>query len=352
MEYEQKPKTVAGDKLKSFCCRCLYAIGISEEDARIISEVMIESNLRGIDSQGIIRLLTYVKRTKAGAMNPRPNLKIIRESPTIAVLDGDGGFGQLVSTKAMRIAMDKAKVMDVGIVGVLHSSHFGAASSYSTLCLPHDMIGFATTNASPTMAAWGGASHAVGNNPISYAIPTGTEIPIVLDMAQSVVGLGKLRVVAKKGEKIPLGWAINSRGEPTNDPNEGLHGGFLLPIGGYKGYGLAVVMDILSGVLTGSPFGKDLPKKEIMIQENCGHFFQAIKIEAFMPIREFKKRIDSLIRQIKASEKSIGTKEIVLPGEIEYRTKKEREKKGVPIFPQLYVDLVKAGEELEVKLDF
>jgi LDH2 family malate/lactate/ureidoglycolate dehydrogenase len=352
MKLNKKDRNVDEKTLRSFCSDCLEALGATREDAKTISTVMIEADMRGIESQGIIRLPTYVNRVKAGALNPKPNIRIIKKSSTTALLDGDAGFGHVLGVKAMKMAIDKAKDMGIGIVAVRNGSHLGAMAFYSMLALPHDMIGFATTNGAAVMPAWGGASRAIGNNPVCYAIPTDYEFPIVLDMAQSVVGLGKLRVAAKKGEKIPINWATDAQGNPTDDPNEGLKGGALLPIGGPKGYGLSVVMDVLCGVLTGSLFGKDCAHKEDLRPEGCGHFFEAINIESFMPAKEFKERVNSLIKQLKGSEKASNVKEILLPGEIEGRMKKERERAGIPIPWQIYIDLVKVAEEFSMEIPF
>ncbi len=352
MVFEKKERIVTGHILRSFCRNCLKALGVSSEDAQIISNGMIGSDMRGIGSQGIIRLSTYAKRVKTRAVNPRPNIRILKESETITLLDGDSGFGQLLGTKAMTMAIDKAQKMGVGIVALRNGSHLGALAFYSMLAADRDMIGLAITNGAPVMNAWGGASRAIGNNPLSFAIPTMGESPIVLDMAQSVVGLGKVRVAAKKNEKIPRDWGTNAKGESTDDPNEVLQGGSLLPIGGPKGYGLSVVMDILCGVLTGALFGKDCAHKEDPRPEGCGHFFQAINVASFMPVQEFKKRVESLTAQLKGSEKATGIEEIYLPGEIENRTSKEREKTGIPVPWQVYEDLLELAQEFHLQIPF
>lgn len=352
MGFEKKERIVTGDILRSFCRDCLKALGISLDDALIISNGMIGADMRGIGSQGIIRLSTYAKRVKAGAMNPNPNIKILKESETITLLDGDSGFGQLLGTRAMKMAIDKAEKMGVGIVAVRNGSHLGALALYSMLAAARDMIGLTTTNGAPVMNAWGGASRAIGNNPLCFAIPTAGEFPIVLDMAQSVVGLGKVRVAAKKGEKIPKDWGTTAKGEATDDPNEVLKGGSLLPIGGPKGYGLSVIMDVLCGILTGALFGKDCAHKEDLRPEGCGHFFQAINVASFIPVDKFKERVESLILQLRGSEKATGVEEIYLPGEIEYKTSREREETGIPVPWQVYEDLVELAQEFHLQIPF
>jgi LDH2 family malate/lactate/ureidoglycolate dehydrogenase len=237
---------VPAGALLEACGRILEKVGVPPEQARIIAEVTVEADLRGIGSHGLLRLPAYVHRVQAGLMAADTQLKVVRERGATVLLDAQGGFGQVAGVYAMNQAIERARQHGVGFVAVRNANHFGIAAYYTMMALPHRMIGIAATNAAPSMAAWGGTTPVLGTNPISVAIPTGQDVDIVLDMASSVVARGKIRAAATKGERIPLGWALDAEGRPTEDPQAALKG-TLLPIGGPKGYGLALVVDVLAG---------------------------------------------------------------------------------------------------------
>ena len=342
---------VQADNLRRFCSQILASVRVPQKDAELTAHTLVEADLRGVHSHGTESLLGYVKCLREGGLNPKPQIKPVVQLPAVSLLDGDGGLGQVVSVRAMREAMDKAKENGVGVVGVRNSCHFGAAAYYSMMALEEDMIGFATTNGGAVMAPWGGKVAMLGNNPISYAISAGQELPIVLDMALSVVAGGKIRLAALEGKKIPLGWALDQQGQPTDSPVEAMANLLLTPLGGYKGYGLAVVMDVLAGVLTGAAFGQHVNSwlTQPTEKQGVGHLFVALNIETFMPVAEFKDRVDRMIREIKSTPLAEGVKKIYLPGEIEFEKKAERLKTGIPLPIELLDRLRELGKELHLK---
>jgi LDH2 family malate/lactate/ureidoglycolate dehydrogenase len=255
----------------------------------------------------------------------------------------------------MQMAIEKADKYSVGVVVVKNSNHFGAAAAYTLQAVKKDMIGFATTNAPCRMVPTGGIEQIIGNNPFSYAIPSGDELPIVLDVSCSVVSLGKIILKIKKGENIPLGWALDKDGNATTDPCAAIEGGgSLVPIGEYKGYGMALVSEILSGILSDSIDGIDVQSLYNLNTDKkfgAGHFFLAIKIDNFIPINSFKYRIDKRIKEIKNSAKKEGVKRIYLPGEIEFRNKEKNLRDGIPIAKEVLEDLRKTAKELGINID-
>lgn len=330
------------------CFQAARALGVNDEDAGILADNLVDADLRGVHTHGSSLILGYSRRLREGGTKPHGQLTIISEAPATAVVDGNDGIGQVVATRAMRLAIEKARRCGIGAVSVRRSNHFGAAASYAMMALAHDMIGFATTNAGARIAPVGGASAVVGNNPLSYAIPAGSERPIVLDMAQSVVAAGKIGMALRKGEQIPLGWALDLDGRPTQDPREGL-AGLLVPIAGPKGFGLALAMDALSGALSAGSVGLDLsgPRPDDRALGVC-HFLMAIDVSKFVPIEEFKARVDKLIRDSKAARRAPGVDAIYLPGEIEYNLRDRRLHDGIPLLTSLVRDLEKMAVELDL----
>lgn len=351
---------VTGEQLKRFSVRVFEKLGIPPKDAEITAEILVAADLRGIDSHGVARLPIYAKRLKLGLINKNPDIKVVRDRPGVAVVDGDNGLGQVVSHKAMSLCLEKAREHGIAAVGVRNSNHFGIGAYYAMMALKEDMIGLVATNASPLMAPFGGKVPLLGTNPLAIAIPAGTQYPVVLDMATSLVPRGKIEIAARKGEKIPLGWAIDKDGRPTQEPEEALKG-TLLPMGGPKGYGLALVLDILCGVLSGAAFGGNVGSLfgDLDRPQNVGHFMLAVDVNSFRPLTEFKNTMDSLILSIKNSEPAEGVKELFLPGEIEYLKTKERTEKGLelnPVVAQNLLDLARevgiAGSETTVETLF
>lgn len=335
------------EKLKMVCSGILRAIGASEIEAEVVADNLIKANLRGVDTHGIRMIQLYVKRFRQGVIKTGANIQVVRETNSTALIDGDSGFGQVAGVKAMKVAIEKAKKSDIAVVGVFNTYHTGMLAYYSMMAIKHDMIGITTCNTPPSMAPWGGTTPILGNNPISFAFPAGKERPIVLDMAVSAVSAQKIRLIKERGEKIPKGWALDKFGQPTTDPTmvygpEGLVG-MLLPIGGYKGYGLSVVADILCGALTGARFSNEMRATRPWMG---GNFMIAINIESFIPISNFKKRVDQLIRKIKASPTSPGVSEIRLPGETESIEEEKRLKDGIYVDDKTWQDVMMLTKEL------
>lgn len=340
---------IKSDNLKRLMYEVLRGVNVSEQDAEIVSDILLQADLRGVDTHGAIRLPIYIKRIQLGLVNPRPNLETIQETEATAVIDGDFGLGQLSSFRAMELAIKKAAATGIAAVGVRKSHHFGAAAYYAQMALNQDMIGISCTNSPPVMPAPGGAQEVVGNNPIAFAVPAGKEMPLVLDMACSLVAQGKVMLAMKKGEKIPEGWATDSQGIPTTDPVKGLKG-FLLPFGGHKGYGLAMIIEALAGALTGAAVGKHVTSiyNDLQNKQNSGHFFIAIKVEKFIDPEFFKGIIDNFIQETKSTPLAPGVKEVFMPGEIEFLTAGKRKAEGIPMTAAVINDLVKMAEDAGV----
>jgi len=316
--------------LRNLAEAALQLCGVDPEASRITATSLVEADLRGVGSHGIARLPWYVRRLRAGGDNPRPTIRVVSDGPTSAALDGDAGLGQVVAAHAMNIAIDKARAAGVGVVTVRNSHHFGSCAYWAEMALSHGMIGIAISNGGPNMAPWGGVIPTTGNDPIGVAIPGGRQ-PISLDMATSIVAGGRLDVAARAGQSIPEGLALDEFGEPTTDPVAGRKGS-LLPIGGHKGYGLTVVFEVLAAVLSGALVGRDVrwPAKDDEPM-GIGHYFQAIRIDALLPLGEFTGRVDDLATQIRSAGTRSGFDRIRLPGEPEAEERVERLAKGIPM---------------------
>jgi len=337
---------VPAGALLEACGRILEKVGVPPEQARIIAEVTVEADLRGIGSHGVLRLPAYVHRVQAGLMAADTRLKVVRERGATVLLDAQGGFGQVAGVYAMNQAIERARQHGVGFVAVRNANHFGIAAYYTMMALPHRMIGIAATNAAPSMAAWGGTTPVLGTNPISVAIPTGQDVDIVLDMASSVVARGKIRAAATKGERIPIGWALDAGGRPTEDPQAALKG-TLLPIGGPKGYGLALVVDVLAGVLTGSDYSVYLASlHDLSRRASVGFVMQAVDVTAFSDWAEYTKDIASLIDVVRNSPRAPGVERIFLPGEIEWLRRQQYWQSGVPVPVKVLGELQELAAEL------
>jgi len=356
---------VNADALQRFCVRVFEKLGVPHDDAEVTADVLVEANLRGVDSHGVARLRRYVKGLQDGVMVPRPEIKVVHETPVTALMDGGAGLGQPVGVRAMKLAIAKAKEIGAGFVAVRNSNHYGIAGYYAMMALKEDMIGISMTNAAPLVVPTFGKDAILGTNPISVAAPAGDERPFVLDMATSVVPRGKLEVYHRAEKPLPLGWATDETGHPTTDAGRVLQnllaraGGGILPLGGageefsgHKGYGLALLVDILCGVLPGAgyanttypktPDGKPLPA-------NIGHFFGALRIDAFRPVDEFKATMDDIIRRLKNSAKAEGHDRIYIHGEKEFETADDRRKNGIPLEPKVVADLQAIAQELGVE---
>jgi LDH2 family malate/lactate/ureidoglycolate dehydrogenase len=340
------------EHLTNYIEKVLQNVGLSIEDSQTVASNLIGANLRGVDSHGVTRLSIYVKRLKLGAINPTPNIRVVEESDSTLLIDGDNGMGQVVGKKAMQLAVEKARKNGAVYVGVKRSNHFGTGSYFVQQGVKKDMITFAMSNAPSTMAPWGGIKPYIGTNPYAFGIPAGKHDPIILDMATSVVARGKIITAAKEGKSIPEGWAIDANGVPTTDAQEALDGS-VLPFGGPKGYALSLMIDIMSGVLTGAGFGPHINNiyGDYDKNQNVGHFFQLIDPSRFMPVENFKNRVDQMIDEIKSSPKAAGVNEIFLPGEIELGIEKKRFAEGISLSDEVYEDIKQVGVECGINIE-
>ncbi|MBI3977649.1 MAG: Ldh family oxidoreductase [Chloroflexi bacterium] len=322
---------VQAGELRRLATAVLAAAGMPEDDAALTATTLIEADLRGTHSHGLYLLERYVRRLRAGGTKGRPQMRILRETAATALLDGDDGQGQVVAARAMRLAIEKARTAGIGLVQARRSHHIGALYYWTMMALPHDMIGIAMTSGIPIMVPFGGIRPLTGNNPIAVAIPAGEERPIVFDAAMSVAAMGRIHVAERRGRSIPPGWALDQSGQPTTDPIAGGRG-TVLPMGDHKGYGLALVVEALSGVLTGAVFaGSAAGRRDVALPQELGHTFQAIDVAAFMDPAEFKARTDSLIRQAHAVPRAPGVERIYVPGEPEFEIQAARERDGIPV---------------------
>lgn len=345
---QQDHPAIDHEVLREFGQRVLTEVGVPSSAATLVVDSLVEADLRGVHSHGMQRLSWYVRRLVEGGTNVNPSIRVVEDAPAVAVMDGDGGLGQVVSDRAMTLAIEKAKLCGIGSVAVENSHHFGACAYWVQMALSHRMIGMATTNGGPVMAPWGGMTKTTGNDPLGVAVPAGDELPVVLDMATSIVAGGKLDMLAHQGKKIPLGWALDSDGHPTEDPVAGRKG-LLLPIGGHKGFGLTVVFEILSAVLSGAKVGRDVPAPGEVGQRMCvGHYFQAINVAHFMSVERFEARVDDFIRQLKSSERAPGTDRIWIPGEMEFETAARYRNNGIPFAVSVIDDLHETADRAGV----
>src|SRR5437016_1726257 len=306
---------VAPAALAAFVKRAFEAAGLPSADAEIAAGLMVEADLRGSDTHGVIRLPLYLRRLKAGGINARPHIRIVEERPATALVDGDNGMGHLVMRFAAMTAIEKAKTSGVAWVGARMSNHAGPAALYAMMPLAHDMIGlYLAVGSNNHLPPWGGLENLLGTNPIAVAIPAQEEPPIVLDMAPTVAAFGKVRLKAQRGEEMPIGWMIGRDGKPLTDPKRG-DDGLLVPIGEYKGYGLSLIIGLLAGTLNRAAFGRDIVDflKEPGKAANTGHVVIALAIETFAPVDAFKREIDNAVRLMRGAERLPGVERIWLP---------------------------------------
>jgi LDH2 family malate/lactate/ureidoglycolate dehydrogenase len=336
--------------LQAFIARAFVAIGISAPEAASIAELMTRADINGSDGHGVFRLPQYIRRIKGGAVNIKPAIRIEREAPGMALVDGDNGMGHLVMRFAAEKAIEKAKTTGTAWVGVKASNHAGPASLYASMPIEHDMIGLylAVGNANH-LAAWGGLDMLLSTNPIAVGVPAGKEPPIVLDMATTVAAYGKVKTAAQRGETMPEGWMIDRQGKPLTDPkraNEGL----LLPIGGYKGYGLALIFGLLAGTLNGAAMGRDVVdfNNDDTTATNTGHVIVAINVAMFRELGEFKASVDELVRDIRNSKRLPGVEAVRLPGEQSHAKRVEHMRLGIPMPAPLLQSLAALAAELKI----
>ncbi len=345
----EKEIFVPATQLQHFISNLFLSTEMSRTDADFCASALVQTNLWGIDSHGVLRAPIYLQRLHSHAINPKPDIKKFQGSGAFEVLDGDDGIGFVVGKTAMVRAIELAEQFNVGVVGAVRSNHFGAAGLYARMATERGMIGIVMTNVKPNIVAPGGSKPITGNNPIAFGIPTFGEFPFVLDISLSNVAGGKLLLAGKKGEKIPTNWATDKNGRPTDDPDEAF-AGFLLPLGGHKGLGLSYVVDILSGLITGGAFQHSLKSmyKHPDDPSLTGHFMIVINPLILMSQEEMQARMAEFYRTIKASPMWDASQEMMLPGEIEHRTALSRLQTGLPIPTALYDDLKALAEKYDV----
>jgi L-2-hydroxycarboxylate dehydrogenase (NAD+) len=349
------------EQLKNFSLSVFNKIGCNASDAELASKVLLSADLRGVDSHGIARLSGYVRLWEANRINARPAIKLIHETPSTAVVDGDKGLGLVVGPKAMQIAIEKAKQVGTGWVSVKNSNHYGIAGYHAMMALENDMIGISMTNASPLVAPTFSTQRLLGTNPISIAIPAGNQAPFVLDMATTTAANGKLEILQRKNADAPLGWIQDKNGNQTSNANAAKEGGALLPLGGdrehgsHKGYGLGAVVDIFSAILSGANYGPWVPPFVAFLQpapnpvgEGLGHFFGAMRIDAFRPADEFKQHMDNWIQTFKAAPVAKEFERVIIPGEPEMQMQEERLLNGINIVEPVINDLKELAQKLKI----
>jgi LDH2 family malate/lactate/ureidoglycolate dehydrogenase len=321
----------AADATDAFVRRLLVAHDVPEDDAAIIAGCLVSADLRGVDTHGIARLPGYLDRVRRGLINPRPVLTPKRVTPVAASLDGQDGFGFVVGMRAINEAMAMAGTFGIGIVSVRRSTHFGMAASYVLPAIDAGFIALVFSNASPAMPPWGGREGLLGTNPFAAGAPGGTLAPFLLDMSPAVAARGKIRRAERRGESIPLGYALDGQGRPTTDPKAAL-GGVVLPIGGYKGSGLSMLMDIFGGVISGAAFAGDVADQYKVFDrpQDVGNFFLAMKADLFVSKTDYRARMDTLVQRVRDCPKADGFDEILMPGEPEARHEAERRRTGIP----------------------
>jgi LDH2 family malate/lactate/ureidoglycolate dehydrogenase len=340
-------------------------MGVQAEDAQITADVLVQANLRGIDSHGVARLARYIDGLRHGVMQARPEEKVVTETPTTVTLDAGAGLGQPVSFRAMKQVIEKAKEFGCGFATVRNSNHYGIAGYYAMMALEHDMIGISTTNAAVLVVPTFGRDAMYGTNPIALAVPAGQRRPFVMDMATSTVPRGKLEVYNRQEKPLPLGWATDERGVPTTDAARVLDnfvkraGGGLLPLGGageefsgYKGYGMGLMVEILSAVLPGAAFLTSVYPKDAngkALPANLGHFFGAWRLDAFRPADEFKADMDRLIDELGGANRAEGAERIYVHGEKEFEEASRRAEQGIPLGAKVEASLKQIAVDLDIE---
>jgi L-2-hydroxycarboxylate dehydrogenase (NAD+) len=331
---------ISPDRLVDFVTAVLVAAGVRQDHARITADRLIEADLRGRTGHGVIRVPSYVKRIRAGAINLAPDITLKQETPTSALVDGDNGLGQVVMTLATELAIEKAKVGGLAMVGTVHSNHAGAAGVYTAMALRHDLASlyFAVANANG-LAPWGGRERLLGTNPIAASFPAGEEIPFQLDIATTVASHGSIKVKEQAGEPMPEGWVIDGNGNPITDPRL-VDDGFLVPIGGYKGSGLNIMIGALAGIMTGAAFGRQVVnfRSDAATPTNTGQSILVIRPDLFLPLDEYKREMDRQLREFRESA-SMTAVPVRLPGERAAELESEQRRSGVPVPESLIADL-------------
>ena len=351
--------------LEDFTRKVFEKMGCSPEDAKKATDVFIAAELRGYSSHGMIRIKDYFQLWQAKRINVKPNVRIVHESPSTAVVDGDGAIGMIAASRSMEIAIEKAKVAGTGWVSTRGSNHFGIAGYYSMMALEHDMIGICMTIANPLVAPTNSVSRMLGTNPLAFAVPAGINPPFVADFATTPIARGKLAVAAKKGESVPAGYVQDADGISSTDPDILKDGGSMLTLGGtkeqggHKGYCMSAVVDIFSAVLSGANFGPFcppsvayLPVKDEKVGEGTGHFFGAMRIDAFQTPEAFKSQMDKWIETFRAAKPAKGHDRVLIPGDPERENEERISKAGIDVLVPVQKEMKEIAEELGIEFDY
>ena len=337
------------DRLLEFATAVYVKAGMPAADAHLAADTLVQADLWGHQSHGVMRLPWYTARLKSGVAKPVATPEYVVDMGAVGVIDGHDGMGQVLTAQAAKDVIRRAKEHGIGAVALRNSNHFGTAMYYTLMAPPEGCIMFMSTNASPAMAPWGGREKLVGNNPWSWAAPAGQHAPMVLDIANTSVARGKIYLARQNNVPIPSGWAINAEGEPTTDPVEALSG-IIQPMAGHKGYAISVVMDVLSGVLTGSGFGPEVAGPyQAEKRSNAGHLLIALNVEVFQPVAAFNARMDEMIAGLKGVKLAKGTEEVFYPGELEARNNVRNRTEGLILPADTLVDLSKLAGDMQVK---
>jgi len=355
--------TFSEKRLRSFTESVFKAMGCSDSHARLAADVLITSDLRGIDSHGVARLSGYVRLWEKQRINVVPDIRVVHETPSTATIDGDSGLGLIVAPFAMKTAIEKARQCGSGWVSVRNSNHFGIAAYHALLAVENDMIGISMTNASPLVAPTYANERLLGTNPMCYAFPAGKYPPLVVDMATAAAANGKLEIAQRAEQEVPSGWVQDKDGGLSLNPNELKNGGSLLPLGSdkdhgsHKGYGLGATVDILSAVLSGANYGPWVPPFVAFLEPpadpvglGIGHFFGAMRVDGFRPAADFKDHLDNWIARFKAAKTVDPDKKVIIPGEPEYQFAQERQEKGIPIIDVVANDLDALAKRFQLTL--
>lgn len=358
---EMKDKVLPYSQLKEFAYQVFVKINCPPQQARLASDVLLQADLRGIDSHGLARLSGYVRLWEAKRVNSQPAIRIVHESPSTAVVDGDSGLGLVVAPKAMEIAIEKARIAGTGWVAVKNSNHFGIAGYHAMMALEHDMIGMAMTNASPLVAPTFSVERLLGTNPICVAIPAKDQPPFVADFATTTAANGKLEILQRKNKEAPLGWIQKKDGTPSTNAHELKDGGALIPLGSdrehgsHKGFCLGAWVDIFSAVLSGANYGPWVPPFVSFLApptdpvgEGIGHFFGAMRVDAFRPAEEFKAHMDNWIARFRSAKTIEGQEKLIIPGDPERESEAMRLKDGIPLNGKVVEDLSELGNKMNI----
>jgi ureidoglycolate dehydrogenase (NAD+) len=341
-------RTVAPEKLKAFCVEALLKVGMREADAFTVATVLVTTDTWGIFTHGARHLRNYLRKIRAGGIDPQAAPEVVSEGPAWATIDGHAAIGMVPSCLAMELAIRKAQTFGLAYVGVRKSSHFGAAGYYANMAVPHDMIGLVMSNADPNMTAPGARVSVIGNNPLAFAVPAGQEKPVFLDIAMSTVAASKILAAKGLGVPIPENWIVDENGIPTISTSGYPLTGSLQPMAGHKGYGLAILIEVLSAVLTGAAVTTEVGRwiSDLSRPPGTGHAFIAIDIGTIMPAMEFKARVDRMIRDIHAAPLAQGAERIYLPGEMEWEKRERAMQHGMTLPADVMADMIGIGEDV------